>query len=233
MAMSFDSVIRANQAAGAFQRVVFSDFGAPPAPPVAIVPEPVAKAEMAPEAENEAFEVAPGVRLPTAAEVEALQNQAEKEGYDAGYEDGSARGRFEAAELHQLLTTFDETLSSLDRSIAEEILALSLEVARLVVRESIRIKPDMILTVVREALQQTPQQHAQLHLHPDDSALVRQYLGEQLGHAGHRIVDDSSVERGGCRIESSGLQVDASVSTRWRRVVENLSRNHTWDQEDS
>ena len=87
--------------------------------------------------------------------------------------------------------------------------------------------------VVREALQQTPQQHAQLHLHPDDSTLVRQYLGEQLSHSSQRIVDDASVERGGCRIESTGLQLDASVATRWRRVVENLSHNHAWDERDS
>ncbi|WP_341675303.1 flagellar assembly protein FliH [Niveibacterium sp. SC-1] len=241
--MANETVIRAHQAAGAYRRLRFESFDAPaqeaqqPAPPAAqpqaqVVPEvpapPASEAQVPPA---DPRELAPGVRLPTAEEIEAMHAQAAKDGYDAGYEDGSARGRREAAELHQLLSAFQESLSAMDSAIADELLAASLEIARLVVREEIKARPETILTVVREALTQMPQQHAQVHVHPEDAQLVRQYLGEQITHAGQRIVEDEHIERGGCRIDSAGTQVDASVATRWRRVIENLSREHRWDDE--
>jgi len=236
--MANEIVIRANQATGAYRRVQFEDFAAPPvledpeplldlAPP----PEPVAAPVIEPEPDIPAgpIEIAPGVHLPTADEVEQIHQEAYKAGYDIGYEEGSARGRLEAAELHQLLGQFKDTLEHLDEAIGAEILALSLELARLVVREQIKMRPESLLVVIREALAQLPQQHAVLHVNSADDALVRQYLGEQHAHAGHRIVEDDSVERGGCRIEVGGTLLDATVATRWRRVVENLSREHPWE----
>lgn len=235
MTLLNDPIIRSNQASGAFRRLEFENFGAPLAPPPAPEPPPVLEVAPPPEPEpafDAPFEVAPGIPLPTAEDIERIQAEAHKEGYALGYEEGSARGRIEASELHQLLTQFDETLSSLDESIGAEILALSLEIARLVVRETLARQPESMVTIVREALAQMPQQHAAVHINPEDAALVRQYLGEQITHAGHRIVEDMSVERGGCRIDSPGAQIDASLATRWRRVVENLSRDHPWDDPD-
>ncbi|GAA5183861.1 flagellar assembly protein FliH [Niveibacterium umoris] len=238
--MSTDLVIRATQAAGAYRRVQFEDFGRPSQPepevaPVLAEPEP---AVLPPEPEpaelpqgNGQIEIAPGIHLPTADEVEQIHQEAYKAGYDIGYEEGSARGRLEAAELHQLLSQFDENLSHFDETVGAEILALALEVARLVVRDHVVHRPESLLIVVREALNQMPQQHATLHVHTEDSALVRQYLGEQYAHAGHRIIEDDSVERGGCRIEVAGTHLDATVATRWRRVVENLSREHPWEDD--
>jgi len=243
--MANETVIRAHQAAGAYRRLRFENFDSPGGaeqeapPPEAAPAAPVrneAPAPVAPEPEAPAAdprELAPGVRLPTAEEIEAMHAQAAKDGYDAGYEDGSARGRREASELHQLLSAFEESLSAMDRAIADELLAASLEIARLVVREEIKARPETILPVVREAIAQMPQQHAQVHVHPEDAQLVRQYLGEQIAHAGQRIVEDEHIERGGCRIDSSGTQVDATVATRWRRVIENLSREHRWDDEET
>lgn len=239
--MANELVIRANQATGAYRRVQFEDFAAPPMleePEVAVElapppPEPEVAPSFEPEPElaNGPIEIAPGVHLPTADEVEQIHQEAYKAGYDIGYEEGSARGRLEAAELHQLLSQFKDTLDHLDEAIGAEILALSLEVARLVVREQIKLRPESLLVVIREALAQLPQQHAVLHVNSADDALVRQYLGEQHAHAGHRIVEDDSVERGGCRIEVGGTLLDATVSTRWRRVVENLSREHPWEDD--
>lgn len=231
-----DPIIRANQASGAFRRLEFENFGEPPPAPVVVPveppPPPVPEVVVAEPAFDAPYEIAPGIPLPTAEDIERIQAEAHKEGYALGYEEGSARGRLEAAELHQLVTQFDQTLSSLDEAIGAEILALALEVARLVVRETITHKPECVVTIVREALAQMPQQHGTVHINPEDAALVRQYVGEQIAHASHRIVEDFQIERGGCRIDSSGAQIDASVATRWRRVIENLSRAHPWEDTD-
>jgi flagellar assembly protein FliH len=239
--MALDLIIRANQATGAYQRVQFEDFAAPPAPefdPVEEAPAPAPEPEPAPvefDADepqpqpNAPFEIAPGIHLPTADEVEQIHQEAYKAGYDIGYEEGSARGRLEASELHQLLTQFDETLGKLDESIGAEILALSLELARLVVRDQIVRKPESLIPVIREALAQLPQQHGTVHVNSADAALVKLYLNEHYTHVGHRVVEDDSLERGDCRIDVGGTQLDATVATRWRRVVENLSTEHPWE----
>lgn len=218
------TIIPKHQASGAFRRAEFASFDAP----IAVADPPAAEEPAA----EPVFEVAPGVPLPTAEDVERLQQDAWKEGYAAGYEEGSARGRMEAAQLHQLLQAMDAAMSQLDQEVAEEIQALALEVARQVLRDTLDAKPESLLTVIREALAQLPQQAATVRVHPEDVELVRQYLGEQFDSIGHRVVEDSNVERGGCLVEAAGSQIDAQITTRWRRVVEHLSRSAAQYNED-
>jgi flagellar assembly protein FliH len=221
------SIIPSNQASGAYQRAEFVNFDAP---------RPAATAKqthIAPEEPvDHRLELAPGITLPTAEELDTLHQEAWKEGYAAGYEEGSARGRLEAAELHQLLQSMHEALSNLDQEVAEEIQALALEVARQVVRDTLKAQPESVIAVIREALTQVPQQGATVRVNPLDAALVHQYLGEQFGTTSHRLREDDAVERGGCLVESEGGQIDAQITTRWRRVVENISRSAAQFSED-
>lgn len=217
-----NQVIPRNQASNAYQKLEFAQFDAPPAPPPQVEAEPMASED---GAENGPLEIAPGVQLPTLEDLERIQQDAHREGYAAGYEEGSARGRMEAAELHQLVEALDQAMSRLDQQVAEEIQALAIEIARQVVRDTLAVKPEALLAVVREALLQLPQQAAAVHVHPDDADMLRRYLNEHYEEISHRIVEDSNISPGGCMVESAGAIVDAQVQTRWRRVVENLSPN--------
>jgi flagellar assembly protein FliH len=90
------------------------------------------------------------------------------------------------------------------------------------------VRPETTAELIREALLQLPQAHALIHLTPKTS-MARDYLGEQLTHAGHRLIEDPSITRGGVRIDAAGSQIDATVQTRWRRIMDNLGRNIPWD----
>ncbi len=166
--------------------------------------------------------------LPTAADVERMHQDAHKQGYDAGYEEGTARVRMEALRLHTLVEQLDGALSEFDQQVAEALLQLSLDIARQVVRQAIAARPNVILDVVREAMAQLPHQHAALYLHPEDASLVRSYLGDQLAHLGHRIIEDAALVRGGLRMEAGGSHLDADVATRWRRVIEGMGAAGDW-----
>lgn len=166
--------------------------------------------------------------LPTANDVERIHRDAHKQGYDAGYEEGTARARMEALRLHTLVEQLDAALSEFDQQVAEELLGLSLEVARQVVRQTIAARPAVILDVVREALTQLPHQHASIYLHPEDASLVRSYLGDQLTHLGHRIFEEAGLARGGLRVEAGGSHLDAGVDTRWKRVIEGMGASGDW-----
>lgn len=150
------------------------------------------------------------------------------EGLQAGHEEGRSRAQDEAGHLARAATQLDQALAELDRQVADELLALAIEIARQVVRGELVARPEAILDGVREALAQLPHQHASIYLHPDDASLVRSWAGDALAHAGHRIHEDARLQRGDCLIEAGGSQVDATVSTRWRRVIENLGLSGAW-----
>ena len=243
-----------HQAAGAYQRWKLPSFDAPQpaapspagaeiaAPPPKPLDEPVFAPEAMPAAPEEAPFIAealplpdtePDIHLPTADDIERIHDEARKEGYSAGYEEGTARGRMEAMQFHGLVQGLETSLTALDREVAEEVLSLAIEVARQMVRNSLETHPESTAELIREALLQLPQAHALIHLHPDDVAMARDYLGEQLTHAGHRLVEDPSISRGGVRIDAAGSQIDATVQTRWRRIMDNLGRNIHWDGDGS
>jgi flagellar assembly protein FliH len=59
-------------------------------------------------------------------------------------------------------------------------------------------------------------------------ALVRDHLGDQLPHINWRIVEDGTLTPGGCRVEVGASEVDATLETRWRRVVEGIGISEDW-----
>lgn len=174
----------------------------------------------------------PAFKLPTADELEKLQADAHREGYAAGYEEGTARVRMEAMRLHSVIEQLEEALASFDTEVAQGVLHLGVEIARQVVRQAIAVKPEVIVGVVREAINQLPHQHTAVYLNPDDASLVRSHAGDQLAHAGHRIFEDATIARGGCKIEAGGSHIDATLATRWTRIVEALIDDADWIEHD-
>ncbi|HPR06791.1 MAG TPA: flagellar assembly protein FliH [Denitromonas sp.] len=222
--MSFDR----HQAVGAYRRWEPPSFDARE-PESESNPEPLEAqpAPPAPEPEEPAF------KLPTADDIEKIHDAAHKDGYAAGYEEGTARGRMEALQLHTLVENLDTALKQLDQDVAEDIVGLAIEMTAQMVKRSIAAHPENIVDLVREALQQLPQVRATIHIHPDDAALVREYIGEQMSHHEHRIYEDETFSRGGCIIEAEGATLDATVQTRWRRIMETMNADDPrWDPKD-
>ena len=162
----------------------------------------------------------------TVAELDSLRQQA----HDAGYAAGIKQARDETAQLHALMQNFQGALDQMDEQIAHSLLDLSLEVARQMVRETLQIKPEVILKIVSDAIGSLPHfnHNAHLVLHPDDAELVRKQMGEQLSHAGWKIFTDTQIRRGGCRVETSHSNVDATVEARWKRIVEAIGQDKSW-----
>ena len=195
-------------------------------PPADSMPEE----EPAEEAEATEIPEEPPLSWPTAADIERIHTEAHDQGYAAGYEEGIAKGREITARFDELLTGLGQSLRELDQKVAEQLLATAIEIARQVLRQSLRIKPDLLLPVVREAITTLHPHtgHPLLFVHPDDAGLVRQHLGEQLTHNNWRILEDGSLTPGGCRVEYGASEVDATLETRWRRVIESLGINEEW-----
>jgi flagellar assembly protein FliH len=180
-------------------------------------------------------ELALDVGLPTAADLEQIHQQSRDEGQQAGYVEGQQRGYAEgllqAAGQNQRWSDLMGVLEQqVDEKVTQELMGLSLDIARQVIQQSLNVQPELLLGMVREAIGSLPvfNQAAHLLLNPDDAAMVRERMGEQLSHSGWKILEDTRMQRGGARLETANSQIDASVEARWNRVTAAMGQDASW-----
>lgn len=176
--------------------------------------------------------------LPTAEELERMQQDAAQEGFKSGHEEGYKAG-YEAgrkavgavaARLAALTEELDQEQLRQDEGIARELLDLALAVARQMIRTSLRVKPGIVQEAIREALTALPSLtgHLRILVHPDDVEPLREFMESEHGHFSFKVVPDSRLERGGFRIESSHCEVDGQLPARWREIVDCLGSDAEW-----
>ena len=184
----------------------------------------------------------PALQFPTAAELEALREDARAEGYAEGREEGRAAGHAEALEagrqeaalemetLRAIGATFSQAVTAADETIASDVLELALHLARSMVRTALTVRPELIIPIVREAIDYLPvlQQPAILVLNPEDIEIVRAALSDELDKGGWRVVADPQVGRGGCKVDTASNQIDAQASARWARLAHALGKDVEW-----
>ncbi len=165
---------------------------------------------------------------PTARQIQILQKDAydeafasgHKEGLEKGYRDGDrqAQARLNAQiEMFQnLMTQLAAPLQKLDDDVENNIIALTIQIARHLVRREMKAEPGEIVAVVREALGVLPVSapRPRIYLHPEDAEVVRIALSIADDENGWRIVEDLSITRGDCRVETESSLIDASVDAR-------------------
>lgn len=170
------------------------------------------------------------ISLTTAEQVERIHLQSRDEGYAAGYQEGRAQAAQEVQHLRTLLNDAGGALGDLDQTVAEELLALALEVSRRMLGQALKLRPELVLPVIQEAVRCLPQfeQTVRLVLHPQDAVLVHSYIAEHPAASSWILVEDARLERGGCRVETANGEVDATLQNRWQRVVATLGSTEEW-----
>jgi len=116
----------------------------------------------------------------------------------------------------QWLAHWERTALSLATAIAERIL-----------RRELERTPEVTLELVREALELAAGcADVQLRMHPDDLALLGpqvEQLAAELARLGTaRIVPDSSIARGGCRVDTRYGTIDQQLATQLARIEQEL-----------
>ena len=173
-----------------------------------------------------------------AAELEAVRQAAHAEGMHAGLSALDAykrnHGEAMAAQMQAVCDALQQRFDALEQTLADRVADVALALARQVVRDEIRERPQLLVTVAREALDtlMASARHIALRVHPDDHALVTAQLQERLTAQNIRLVADAALERGDCRVESDIGSVDASVATRWRRAAAAMGRASDWHEQE-
>jgi flagellar assembly protein FliH len=160
--------------------------------------------------------------------IKALNQQAYRQGYDAGYAKGCSAAAAEASRLAGAIPCTRQ-INGLEHRIAEDLVRLALTLARALVRESLKVHPELIEAIVRESVRDVPpfSQGTRLRMHPEDARLLGEHLAQEIG-AEWAIVEDPAVLRGGCRVETSACEIDATLETRWQKLSAALAQDHEW-----
>ncbi len=173
---------------------------------------------------------APG--LMTAEQIERIQNQAYKEAYEAGFakgrEAGMASGKDEIVRNGQLLDDLLQSLSqpfaSLDENITQQLVSLSVAIARQLVRRELKIDATQIVGVVQEAIAVLPvgSCNVKVCLHPDDVRVVHDTLVKMETERSWELMDDPSLSRGDCRILTETSRIDATLEKRLAAIASRI-----------
>lgn len=165
----------------------------------------------------------------TAGRMQELQQQAWDEAYAAGREEGLKAGAEEigrrAERFDQLLNALSRPFDELDEVVEKQLVELAMTVVRQLFRRELKIDPGHVIGVVRDAIKLLPvaSRNIEVHLHPEDAALVRESLSPAEGDRAWAIVEDPLISRGGCRITTDNSQVDARAETRLNAIIKAIN----------
>ena len=153
-----------------------------------------------------------------------------QEGIEKGTKEGLAKAADEVAQFKRISSRFQEDIAKANELIAQDILNVSLDLAKAMLKTALKIRPELILPIVSETVHYLPsvQPPASLFLNPADIQIVKQFMGDELTKTGWRIMEDPHLDRGGCRVETSSNQIDATVPTRWQRITAALDKTDEW-----
>jgi len=170
------------------------------------------------------------VHLPTAEELERMQQQAQDEGFAAGFKKGKAEADAIAQRMRMLLDSAQSELARVDEALATVLLELAVTIARQMVGEALNVRPELLLPLVHRAIGSLPPftEPVYIAVHPSESAFLREQLDVQTGQGAWILREDATVSPGGCRVSGGGAEVDATIQTRWRRIAESLGAKASW-----
>lgn len=193
--------------------------------PEALPPEPVLMSE--PEEP-----VLPPPAYPTAAELEAIHQDAWQTGYEAGKQEGFAQGQAEGAQqalaeaaanfeqywapLAQLQQAMQDQVEQLGAGLSAEVLQLAVGFAEQIVAARIALDSKAILPVVQSALDDLGQglSQARVRANPEDLAVIQAFAQERHPATNWQWLPDEVIERGGCIIDTGTVRLDLTLSPR-------------------
>lgn len=156
----------------------------------------------------------------------------EREAFDAAHAAGLAEGRSAGQQetrrrierLDAMLSNLAQPFADLDQEVERQLVDLALALARQLVRRELRIDPTQVIAIVREAVSVLPvsARDVRVHLHPEDAAIVREYLAPTENVRAWKLVEDPVMMRGGCQVVTSSSRVDARLETKLGKLVAEL-----------
>jgi flagellar assembly protein FliH len=168
----------------------------------------------------------------TVSELEDVDRRTQQEGYSKGHAAGLAAARAESqqalnqlkaqvANFEKMLAALSQPFKNLDAQIEEQLVQLSVSIARQLVRRELRMDPAQVIAVIRETVALLPAatRDVRVHLHPEDAAIVREKLATPSADRAWTIVEDPVMTRGGCRVTTDTAHIDQRMETQIQNIM--------------
>jgi len=176
-------------------------------------------------------------------------NQGKEEGFAKGYEEGKAKGHQEgvsqgheegvvtgigegketitelSSQWSSLIEQLHQPMASIEKNVEEQLLQLVVQLTEAIVLQEAKTNPDILIAAVSAGVKALPSQEVQtqIYCHPDDIKLVEKEFGaEFIKESGWRLLPAPQLVIGSCQIENSTSNVDLSMKSRLKQVIESF-----------
>jgi len=169
----------------------------------------------------------PLLQLPTLEEIQAIQDAAEKDGFEQGHADGQAQGQAEVrrliAQIEGILDNFSRPLVRLENEVVAALGELAVRIAGTLVGRAYQADPALLAQLVGEAVDAVggANREVEVRLHPDDIAALAPLL--QLSPT-QRLTPDLSLSRGDLRVHAEAVRLDGTLEARLRGALDAVLR---------
>lgn len=190
------------------------------------------------EAEDEAARIIEDAKR-QASEIQAKANtavtevegDAEKRGFQAGREEGYAEGKAEAERLiermHTILEKAQDKRAEILASTEQQIVDLVLLISRKVIKIISENQRNVVVSNVVQALRKVKGRgDISIRVNIEDLKLTTEHVKDFIriieGVKNITVVEDSSVDRGGCIIETEFGELDARISSQMAELEQSI-----------
>lgn len=157
-------------------------------------------------------------------EAQTIKESAAKEGYQAGLEQASE----DISEVKNAITAFLSAKQEVFEYIAPDILEISVDIAKKIIKREIQQDPSLILNNILEILKGLSKEETKitLRVNPQQVALLKTELPELMSTAGLGakvlVVPDEELMEGGCMVTTTNGVIDATIETQLSVISEAL-----------
>lgn len=151
-----------------------------------------------------------------------IRDAAALEGYKAGLE--QVKGDLQ--QIKNALVDFSKAKQEVFEYIAPDILEISIDIARKIVKKEIEQDPQVVLDSILEVLKTISRDETKIiiKVNPSQVALTKENMPEIISSLGMdiktNVIGDDTISTGGCIVQTNNGIVDATVETQLEIIKE-------------
>lgn len=157
-------------------------------------------------------------------EADAIREAAAKE----GYQEGLSKAGADIEELRESIAAYINAKQEVFDKIAPEILTISIDIAKKIIKKELSIAPEILLDSVLTILKGLSKEETKITLraNPSQVSMLKGEVPEMALNLGLDakiiVIPDESVMEGGCVVTTTNGVVDATIETQLAIISEAL-----------
>ncbi len=163
-------------------------------------------------------------QLPTLEDIESLRKKVYDESYNAGFSKGLEDAESELSSsiglVKNILDQLSVPVAQIDQEMKELLVRLAIVVAKQILNIEISRDPGHLMKFIEQGVSILPESPMTIyiHLNPRDASRINDMLKSEHKKS-WAIVEDESVEAGGCKLFSENSSVDLTLESQLARIA--------------